>query len=289
MTTFLNLVQGSLEWHEFRRTKIGASDAAAIMGVSPWLTPYKLWRLKMGLDKGYVSKAMGDGSRREGPIRDAYNLQHGTNFRAEVVVHNEYPWALASLDGAVRERIQHDGIIEIKTTKVLEDMLEGNKLCDHYYSQVQHQMALTDLNEVTVVISVSEGGELIEHVVERDYAYIDELMEKEKEFFQYMLDFTPPPLTDRDYVKRLDPEWESYATLARDAQMQLSKWEKILEEIKSSLVKLSKNEPSDGFGVRITLCSRSGMVDYKAIPELKGVDLTPYRKPALEYWKLSIK
>ncbi len=34
-------------WHEWRRGGIGSSDAAAIMGVSPWRTPKEVWEEKV--------------------------------------------------------------------------------------------------------------------------------------------------------------------------------------------------------------------------------------------------
>jgi predicted phage-related endonuclease len=42
MSTIINLVQGSAEWHEHRRLLRNASESAAVMGISPWVTPYQL-------------------------------------------------------------------------------------------------------------------------------------------------------------------------------------------------------------------------------------------------------
>lgn len=43
-----NLVVGSPEWLQERRAYLGASEFAAVMGVSPWTTPVELWLEKLG-------------------------------------------------------------------------------------------------------------------------------------------------------------------------------------------------------------------------------------------------
>ena len=46
----VDLQQNTPEWLEFRRLRIGASDAPVIMEVSPYTTPYTLWeRLSFAL------------------------------------------------------------------------------------------------------------------------------------------------------------------------------------------------------------------------------------------------
>ena len=39
--TFINLPQGSPEWLAYRLVKRNASESAAVMGLSPWMTPYQ--------------------------------------------------------------------------------------------------------------------------------------------------------------------------------------------------------------------------------------------------------
>lgn len=40
---------GSDEWHAARASRLGGSDMAAVLGRSPWVSPYRLWHLKAGL------------------------------------------------------------------------------------------------------------------------------------------------------------------------------------------------------------------------------------------------
>ena len=40
--TFIQLAQGSPEWHAYRQSRRNASESAAVLGLSPWVTPYQL-------------------------------------------------------------------------------------------------------------------------------------------------------------------------------------------------------------------------------------------------------
>lgn len=45
----IKLKHNSPEWLAFRRKGIGASDAAAVLGLSKWTTNVELWEEKVGL------------------------------------------------------------------------------------------------------------------------------------------------------------------------------------------------------------------------------------------------
>jgi len=54
------------EWLQERRKGIGGSDAAAVLGLSKWKTPYALWLKKtgQGTDDGADSAAISTGLPR---------------------------------------------------------------------------------------------------------------------------------------------------------------------------------------------------------------------------------
>ena len=45
----LSIKHNSPEWYELRKSGIGGSDAAAILGLSPWKTNVDLWEEKVGI------------------------------------------------------------------------------------------------------------------------------------------------------------------------------------------------------------------------------------------------
>lgn len=89
-------------------------------------------------------------------------------------------------------------------------------------------------------------------------------------------------------VIRKDLKWISNAALVHKLQQKRKKIEeaerKALEELKI----LSKDETCAGGGYLFAKEERKGTVDFKSIPILRGLDLEPYRKENITYWKLSI-
>ena len=58
MSTIVQLVQGSEQWHAHRRGLRNASETSAVLGISPWMTPYQLWLSKTGRAQPDVNAAM---------------------------------------------------------------------------------------------------------------------------------------------------------------------------------------------------------------------------------------
>jgi hypothetical protein len=44
-----------------------------------------------------------------------------------------------------------------------------------------------------------------------------------------------------------------------------------------------------GAGIRLSKIPRKGAVDYSQIECLKELDLEPYRKKSIEYWKIGVE
>ena len=108
MSTIMRLVQGSPEWHAHRRTYRNESETPAVLGVSPWLTPYQLWQQKLGLVQPEVNAPMLHGTQLEPAARAAYEARTGLVMQPLVLVDGEYS---ASLDGLT---LGGDRILEVK-------------------------------------------------------------------------------------------------------------------------------------------------------------------------------
>ena len=48
MAAIVRIEQGSPHWQEHRRKHRNASETPAVLGVSPWQTPYQLWMQRTG-------------------------------------------------------------------------------------------------------------------------------------------------------------------------------------------------------------------------------------------------
>lgn len=143
----IKLVQGSPEWHQRRLTHRNASETAAVLGESPWTTPYQLWQERTGRLRREVSAAMAHGTRLEPLAREAYEQLTGNVMEPLVLVDGEYS---ASMDG-----ITLDGGLglEIKCPikgreSTLWAEVSGGHLPTHYYWQVQHQLMVSGANRM---------------------------------------------------------------------------------------------------------------------------------------------
>jgi putative phage-type endonuclease len=96
MSAIVQLTQGSPEWLAYRLAKRNASESAAVMGLSPWTTPYQLWQIKTGRLVQATNLAMQHGTNLEPVARLAYETRTGLVMQPLVLEDGLYS---ASLDG----------------------------------------------------------------------------------------------------------------------------------------------------------------------------------------------
>jgi hypothetical protein len=87
-------------------------------------------------------------------------------------------------------------------------------------------------------------------------------------------------LVDRDTV------WTEKAQKAYEAQQMRRQYEKIEQSLFAELKEITNGLHSKGGGFIYTSTIRTGSIDYKQIPELKYMNLEPYRKDPIELWTL---
>jgi len=276
--------QNTQEWLDLRKNHIGASDAPIILGQSPWKTSFQLWEEKLGLRPSpQMNAAMMRGHELEPIARQAYNDYTGNCAEPEVVFHPEHKWMMASLDGISLDR---SVIVEIKCPGQKDhDVAGSGKIPDKYYAQLQHQLATINLN-LLHYFSYRDGEfHLVE--VERDDKFIKKMLAKEGKFWQQLQDFEPPALDDRDFVQKEDQNWQTLAQQWSAANAELAEIKAKEKELRDALIQQANNQNCHGFGVKVQKVVRKGSVDYKAIPELEGLNLDKYRKSPVEAWRLS--
>lgn len=278
------LVQNTEEWLEIRRSKIGASDAPIIMGISPWKTPYQLWEEKLQLTAPSQKRSyMQRGLDLEEKARECFEKQTGLIVFPQVIYHPEHEWMMASLDGI---DFAHKNIVEIKCPG-REDHAQAlnGKVPEKYFPQLQHQMEVAGVDESWYFSFDGVDGKYIK--VYRDDKYVSKLVAKEQEFWGCMQNLEAPKMTERDFVEKDDELWNVAAESWRSCSYQLQVLKAKEEELRETLIALSGRSNAKGAGIRLSRVVRRGAVDYKAIPELHGVDLDKYRKSPIESWRLT--
>ncbi len=276
------LIQGTSEWHALRSRSIGASDAAVILGISPYKTPYQLWEEKKGLREIVVTSSMQRGTDMEDPARWVFEELMGEPFFPTVLFHKEFPWMMASLDG-----MNMDGskIVEIKcVNKDDHDLARQGIVPQHYYPQIQHQMEVSGMNMAYYFSYHPDSHYVVE--VKRNNDFIEHMLIQEKQFNNFLINDESPPLCDRDYISRDDTEWKFSTNVLKEILLEKKRVKSREKEIRERLIELSEGKNSIGNGVKMTRYFRKGNVQYSHIPELIGVDLEPYRSPSIESWRI---
>ena len=124
---------------EERRNYIGGSDIAAILGMSRWKTPLKLWLEKTGEvepDDLSENEAVQLGIELEDFVAQKFARENNKKVRktSQMYVHKKYPFMVAHIDRLIAGA---DEILECKTcASYKQDEWEEDKIPQEYILQV---------------------------------------------------------------------------------------------------------------------------------------------------------
>ncbi len=171
-------------WLACRRRGIGGSDAAAIVGLNHYVTPYSLWADKTGrLPDREDNEAMRQGRDLEDYVARRFEEQEGKKVRRRNVMfqHDEHDFILADID---REVVGEQAGLECKTTSVLNlRKFKNGEFPDEYYVQCVHYLAATGWKKWYLAVLVLNQGFYV-YGINRDEAEIAALVAAEKEFWE---------------------------------------------------------------------------------------------------------
>ena len=184
------------------RSRIGGSDASAIVGLNPYKTNTDLYLEKTGQkespdisDKPYVLY----GTKAEEHLRELFRLdfpQYQVQyFDNNMYLNSRYPFAHASLDGELTDEDGRRGILEIKTTNILQSMQKEkwrDRIPDNYFIQVLHYLMVTEFDFVVLKAQLKSefGGQIYlqtkHYFIERSEVVgdIEYLAEEEAKFWK---------------------------------------------------------------------------------------------------------
>ncbi len=275
----LQLEQGSKEWLEKRKLCITSTDAASIMGLNPYKSRKDVLKEKLGLGQEQEeNEAMRLGRELEPKAREVYMLQENTIVIPEVCVHDEYYWAMASLDG-LAEGGQY--IVEIKCGKSAFEQAQRREIPQYYRCQMQHALFVTDL-KVCHYFCFWQGKSVL-LVVHRDEGFILKLIEEEKKFYDEML-FTDPAslIINQNDDTRLEEAIKRF----EHHKLTIESHEALKELAKQEIIDLCEGRDTEAFGYKITKNYVKGRIKYDAIPDITGIDLEKYRSEGSENWTI---
>lgn len=227
------------EWLEWRRKGIGGSDAAAVLGISPFGTARDLYYDKLniatldGSEENWVQKQIGH--LLEDLVAEIFQKKTGFQIyqMKKMFCHPQHPFMLADIDYFVVLPSGEIALLEIKTTNYnAKDhwWKDGKEVVPvNYEAQGRHYMCVTNLNHVfyCCLYGNSEEEVIIRHI-ERDLAYEAEMIAVESEFWnEYVLKKTPPPYKKEQRAKEI----AVLETVKAEKENQVESQERRLKEL----------------------------------------------------------
>jgi len=305
----VHLDQRTQAWLEWRKNGVTASEAAVILGLSPYKTLWRLWAEKCGIAKPedlsrnpYVRH----GIEYEDVARREFERRHPGELALPLCGESKkHPVMRASFDGIISARRP----VEIKCpcrsvfekVKRERENSEGYKL---YLPQVQHQMCVSGATE-GYLFFWHHDEEPVEFLIKRDDALIDELIMKSNEFAKMVKTRKAPekdPQRDVWVPKGRKAElWASAAEVVKESVAEMQKLSERLKELETAKKKaetelislMGSYYNAEYDGVRITRFHRSGAVDYSALlrdhaPHIGEELLDSYRKEGTEQHRITV-
>lgn len=189
-----------MEFIKRRKSGIGGSDVAAVLGASKWKTAFELWKDKTNPEviDAKESDIIHFGNVLESVVAAEFARRHGVKVqkRSKLFRHPEHPELIANID----RYIVGGAILECKTCSAYASgkFGAGDDIPDEYYMQVQHYMYVTGIREAWLAVLIG-GNEYRDYHIDYDEEWAKFAAGKCVEFWQkYVVPCIPPPPTEKD-------------------------------------------------------------------------------------------
>lgn len=206
------------EQKEERINGLGASDSSIHMGYSNFMTPYELWMQKTGmipLDDS-EDELQYWGNKLERVIAERFEEDNNCSLTfPDTLYHKDYDFIFANLDGY---DANNNAVVEIKNVNSFMRHEWDNALKDgiplKYLIQLAKQCHIVGASKGYCAILIG-GFEYHQFEYERDLKLEEKIIEKDKEFWEMVVNKTPPEcmtISDcRLKYKDVDDSLKSYA------------------------------------------------------------------------------
>lgn len=258
-------------WLKRRVAGIGASEVAAVLGISPYSSPLNVYAAKRGItEDAEPTERMRWGSRLEATILHGLAEERGRHEWHEIdgrlLRSKAHPFMLATPDGWLVPRPEGEPLmVEVKNSDRGE---KWDEVPAHVWCQAQAQMLVTGEARVLVAVLI-RGNDLRQFPVERDPGFINDMVEACRIFWHRVEAGEPPPPDGSEAtaraLRRLYPEdsgevvalpaevhplADERAELVAKIKAQESRQEEIDNTIKAAMKTAAKALLPDGSGFR---------------------------------------
>jgi len=252
----MNAVQSSeaptrAEWLQARKGAIGASDVAAILGMSPFTTAYEVWLDKTNrIDDWEGNKSTRAGNTFESAVLDRAESELGPLARNVRLVHSDLPMA-STLDGQV---IATSEPVEAKVTGIEGPVFGhwGDALTDdvpNYYLVQMHSQLMVTKTELAYLFALIAGRGVVKFQAEPAPKLHEIIGNKVTDWWErHIVRGIEPPRTDKlslEVVKRLRKQAKksivfdlATTSLVNHREVLKAQEKEIAEQIKASEVQI---------------------------------------------------
>jgi putative phage-type endonuclease len=199
---------------------IGGSEAAVVLGISRYKTPYQLWQEKVSEEIEEISnKFTLWGNLLEEPIAQAYMRETGNIVIADnkIRIHPKYDCLFTNLDRVIMENGKETGCVECKSTvKSVYNSWEANEddnpqgIPLEHYIQVQDELACSGLPFCDYVVLLVDQREIRIKRILPDPEFIEKMETALVGWWNaYVVTNEAPPMTVKEYAF-VAPQEESF-------------------------------------------------------------------------------
>ena len=278
-----------------RKTGIGASETAAIMGFSTWKTAAEVFAEKTGqLSDDETSEAAHFGNVLEEVVAQEYALRMNVKVRRnnKTLRHKKHAFMLCHLDRVVEGEKR---IVECKTASAYLADKWGDEFTDQvpeaYLIQVQHQMAITGYPVADIPVLIG-GNQLKIYTINRNEELIKLVTQSVVNFWQnHVQKNSAPPLdyqhnSSESLIKKLYPGTDG----SEIDITSLANWHTVLSESKAkikhyeAIAQGAKNHIADALGSAST-----GHIQGVGTYSRKLIKRKGFTVDASDYMKLAFK
>ena len=178
------------DWLMLRKNGIGGSDAGAVCGLNPYVSPLEVYFSKTceGIDEGVPdNEAMREGRDLEDYVARRFMETSGLKVRRANMMYasKEHPFMIADVDRLITGCKGGRTGLECKTASPYSaEKWKDGKIPAHYIIQCYHYMAVLDAQSWYIAVIVY-GREFKYIKLERDEEIIQQLIRIEENFWNH--------------------------------------------------------------------------------------------------------
>ena len=286
-----------LEFLQRRKSGIGGSDVAAILGLSPWRSPLDVYYDKTepldphAVDASPVGedRALYWGTVLEAEIARAYTAVTGRKLTRynRLLQHPDYPWAIGDVDRLVvpengkrafnpkTGEIYTDRAVEIKNSRYKGEEWgdDGSDVIPvWYYCQVQWYMMLMPTVEIIDTAPLFCGQDFQRFPVSRDDDFIAKMFPPVRDFYENNIEKRIPPAPrSLEDVAKLYPS-ANVPKITASAELEAD----VRELVKATAAR--KNAEKAESEIKFRVAAAMGAAELAELPD--GTPLVTYKNTA---------